>query len=129
MIRNIAFPTIWTTVIIIGSSLSGNTLDQVSLLKIPYLDKLIHFLWYYVLYIAWYLFLLKQNPIRINFYYRIILLICIIGFGLLIELLQQYLFIKRSAELYDFLADCLGAIIAFITFFNVYQSKLFGKYL
>lgn len=129
MIRNLASPIIWTTGIIIGSSLSGNTLDQLSILKIPCLDKLIHFLWYYVLYILWYSFLLKQNPKYINFYYRIILLILIIGFGLLIELLQQYVFIKRSAELNDFIADCIGTIIAFITFFNVYQSKLLGKYL
>ncbi|MGQ9846706.1 MAG: VanZ family protein [Bacteroidales bacterium] len=129
MSKNIIFPLTWTIGIIIGSTISGNTLDHVSLFKIPFIDKIIHFIWYYVLYIAWYSFLLKQSTKYIKFYNRIILLICIIGFGFILELLQQYVSIKRSADLYDFIADCIGAFTALITYFNVYQSKVFGKYL
>lgn len=129
MSKNIVFPLTWTIGIVIGSAISGNTLDQVSILKIPYIDKIIHFIWYYVLYLLWYSFILNQNPKYINLYYRFILIACIICFGLLIELIQPFIFIKRSAEFKDFIADCIGAILAFITFFNVYQSKLFGKYL
>lgn len=129
MIHNIVLPSIWTIGIIIGSLLSGDTLDKVSILKIPFLDKIIHFLWYYILYILWYSFMLKQNPKYVNIYSRIILLVCIVCFGLLLELLQQYVFIKRSAEINDFIADCIGSFIALITYFNVYQSKFLGKHL
>lgn len=129
MNKNIVLPLTWTIGIVIGSTISGNTLDQVSLFKIPYIDKIIHFIWYYVLYLLWYSFILNQNPKYINLYYRFILIACIICFGLLIELIQQFILIKRSAELNDFLANCLGAFTALITYFNLYQSKLFGKYL
>lgn len=37
-------------------------------------------------------------------------------YGGIIELLQQYVFIKRSMDLYDFLANCTGALIAVLLY-------------
>lgn len=126
---NLFFSIIWTIIIIIGSAISGNTLDHVSFFRIPYIDKIIHFVWYYVLFIAWYSYILKINVRFLKVRYRLFLIIAIMSFGLVIELFQQYVFVKRSAELSDFIADSLGVITAFLTFFNVYQSKLFGRFL
>ncbi|HOU98818.1 MAG: VanZ family protein [Ignavibacteria bacterium] len=129
MIWNLVFSIIWTIIIIIGSAISGNTLDHVSILKIPHIDKIIHFIWYYVLYISWYSYFLKKNVRFIKIRYRLFLIITIICFGWVIELFQQYVFIKRSAELNDFIADSMGVIMAFTTYFYAYQSKLFGRFL
>ncbi|GAB4457352.1 MAG: hypothetical protein Fur0028_11900 [Bacteroidales bacterium] len=129
MIWNLVFSILWTIIIIIGSTISGNTLDHVSILKIPYIDKVIHFIWYYVLYISWYSYFLKKNVRFIKIRYRLFLILTIVCFGWVIELFQQYVFIKRSAELNDFIADSMGVIVAFTTYFYVYQSKLIGRFL
>jgi len=123
------FAILWTLFIIIGSAISGNSLNEFQLVKIPYFDKIVHFIWYFILYILWYSYLLNRKYTFIKLKARVLIFIIIIIFGFIIELLQKYFFIKRSAEITDFYADILGALMALFFFFKLYQSKFLGKYL
>ncbi len=120
---------VWTILIIIGSSISGNTLDEIPIINIPYFDKFIHFTWYFFLYIFWYSYIINKDIKNQKIAVRIILIISIIFFGLIIEILQDKVFIKRSTDMFDFIADAAGAFFAFLIFFKLYQSKVFGRYL
>lgn len=120
---------VWTVFIIIGSSISGHTLDEVSFINIPYFDKLVHFIWYFFLYIFWYTYLINKNTQYQKITIRIVLTTLIILFGLLIEILQDKVFINRSSDIFDFIADSTGTIFAFLIFFKLYQSKVFRRYL
>jgi len=120
---------VWTLFIIIGSAISGNSLNQLQFIQLPYFDKVVHFVWYFVLYMLWYSYLLHRNHTFQRVKFRILLFAGVILFGLVLELLQKYYFIKRSAEIADFFADSIGACLALILFFELYQSKYLGKYL
>jgi len=47
-----------------------------------------------------------------------------IVYGLLTEVLQRYVFIGRSGNVYDFIADALGAIIGILAFYLLYRKKI-----
>ncbi|NSW45549.1 MAG: VanZ family protein [Bacteroidales bacterium] len=120
---------VWTLFILIGSAISGNSINQFQFLHIPYIDKVVHFIWYFVLYVLWYSYMLNRKYIYVKLKFRFLLFFTIILFGFVLEVFQKYFFIKRSAEMADFYADSLGTCWALFLFFKLYQSKYLGKYL
>jgi VanZ family protein len=57
-------------------------------------------------------------------YYVIIAVGSTAVYGLLTEVLQYYVFIGRSGNVYDVLADCVGALSGWILFNCVSQKKI-----
>jgi len=107
---------IWALIIIIISGLPGSSIDKISFWDMLYLDKIIHLIMYYILT----LFLingLKEYPFNLK-RLEIVLLSVAAGilYGGLIELLQKYVFVERSAEILDFIANSIGALIAGLTY-------------
>ncbi len=130
MTKKLIWALLWTLFIIIGSSLSGNTLQNVSLIPIPYFDKFIHFVWYMMLYIFWYGYFLEKTPSSaVQLSRRLFLIIAIVSFGLIIEILQENIFINRSFEIIDIAVNFIGTITGFLLFFYLYQHKITGRYL
>jgi len=74
---------------------------------IPYLDKLLHFLAFFVL--MTFLDLSTTRPLEVH----LGLILCIFLFALGIEIIQ-YNLPYRSAELFDLLADLLGMVVYFV---------------
>ena len=74
---------------------------------IPYLDKLIHFLAFFVLMTL--LDLSTTRPLEVHFG----LIACLFLLALGIEIVQ-YNLPYRSAELFDLLADLLGMVVYFV---------------
>lgn len=120
---------IWTLLIIIGSFISGNTLNKIPLINIPYFDKFIHFTWYFFLYIFWYSYMINRDVKNQKLAVRFGLIISIILLGLIIEIVQEKVSVNRSNDIFDFLAEIVGTFCAFLVFFKLYQSQIFGKYL
>lgn len=80
-------------------------------LEIPYLDKLVHFTFYLVFVLLGCLaFNLNENKIKLT-KGLLILIICAVLYGLIIEALQDVLPVDRSAELLDILANTIGALV------------------
>ena len=48
-------------------------------------------------------------------------------YGLLTEVLQHYVFIGRSGNVYDVFADCVGAFAGWMLFMWVNQKKILGN--
>jgi VanZ family protein len=45
-------------------------------------------------------------------------------YGLLTEVLQKYVFIGRSGNVYDFLADTIGAVLGWWIFTMIFRKKI-----
>ena len=71
------------------------------------LDKLIHFLMFFLL-SCWFLMVYGDK-------HKIALLSSLVLYGLLLELMQMEFFIFRSFEWFDWLADSIGVIVGFFT--------------
>lgn len=109
------FPAIlWLIVIAIISGFPGN---QVPKIPIWQFDKLVHSIVYAVLSITLIIAFYKDYTIPPK---KIITLLLIIFFGIfyggVMEILQHYIFINRSGNWYDFIANTFGTILGVILF-------------
>ena len=50
-----------------------------------------------------------------------------IGYGLLTEIMQYYVFVGRNGNYLDFIADLIGAFIGFLAFYLLYRKKFTGS--
>lgn len=98
-------------VFITSLSLFSFSTDIDTGVEIPHLDKMVHFTFYFGVVVLGCLSLLEKGGQDLN---RIIkqLIIFAIAYGLLIEFLQYVMPYQREADILDFLANSLGAIVA-----------------
>ncbi len=108
---------LWTFVILY-LSLANFQSDELPKIRIPHLDKIVHFAMYFI-----YTFLLIWETEKRQKFNKIIIAIYTVCFGITMELLQNFLFEYRSGDIYDVLANSSGTITAAI-FFNKF-NKIF----
>ena len=104
---------VWAIVILILCGLPGNEVSKVKFIDIPYFDKFVHL----SLYLVFTLLLISDNNSKrksneVSVKAIILATIAAIIYGILIEVLQKYLFINRGAEIWDEVANTLGVLIA-----------------
>ena len=104
---------LWLIVILLLSSYPGNKITTPSL----HLDKIVHVLIYAILTILLLKASYKQYTI-INMRLKVNIFVILFGilYGGVMELLQHYVCIKRSGNLYDFTANGIGVIIGVLMF-------------
>jgi VanZ family protein len=94
--------TVWLTV------LSLTPLNNVPLPEIQFGDKVVHFFLYFFLIIVW--LLACQKLWQYKYYFITVIIL----WGIIIEFLQEYFIAFRTGDIYDALANGVGAIIGFI---------------
>lgn len=92
--------------------------------EISFADKIFHFLAYSIFVLLWYLafyyaFRVKKNKALI---YAFILAVI---FGIIIEILQDTITVSRALDVYDALANTLGALFASIVLW--FKNKMYVK--
>lgn len=105
---------IWLLVITVLSGYPGNHVPKIPVWQF---DKLVHTVIYFVLSVTLiYAFQKQYNQVS----KRIIISISIILFGIFyggfMEIMQHYIFINRSGNWYDFIANGVGAILGVFIF-------------
>ena len=118
---NIIFnPYIILIIIIILSLTPSNEFPENDKFSIPNLDKIIHFIMYFVLTFS----LLYKNITKLSKIRKINIYILIFAslFGILMEILQHVMNLGRDANFYDFLANESGIFICFLVFILYYNS-------
>lgn len=118
----------WAILIFIASAISGNTLDTVRLFPVPFFDKFAHFTMYFLLslFMAAGFYKLKN---KYNIFHLFVILVICTAYGGLLEILQESLFHKRAKDIYDFWANCAGALVASLLFRKIYKRKFWRKVL
>jgi len=61
--------------------------------------------------------------LKYRFFYVSGFIILSMAYGLLTEILQAKVFVGRNGNVYDFLADSLGAILGWLTFYLLYRKN------
>ena len=103
---------IWVLIIFIGCSTPGEKLPGAPFLNF---DKLIHFFFYGMLQLLLLRGLLLQYQFKfIQKNYLIVSFIFSSFYGMLIEILQGYVFRNRSLDTHDMIANVIGVILATI---------------
>jgi len=96
--------------------LSLASLKGIPLVKVKNSDKFGHFLAYFTLCMSW-LYALKHHPALQLKKHTIMLLL--IGYGIVIEVLQSVLTTYRQGDFFDFLANTFGVLLAAFVFQKV----------
>ncbi len=111
------FTILWTVIVLILSLLPGNSFPKIGF---NFVDLVVHFIMYALMAFLLYYSLYHSIQLRgFNFIFGI--WIAMVGFGLLIEILQETVAIKRYFSGYDILFNAIGA--AFIFILNKIQNK------
>lgn len=103
----------WILIILILSSISGNDLKKIPRINIPHFDKLVHFGMYFILSTVLVFDFSKIQ--KVNFKLLFYIFLFSVSYGILMEFMQEYVFIKRSASFYDSLANTVGSVVALIS--------------
>ena len=79
-------------------------------------DKTVHFLIHFVLVLLWQLYWFRRNNNRLPWKYGGFVLVGSLLYGIIIEILQAYLTISRTADLFDVIANLSGALLGVFLF-------------
>lgn len=108
-------PLIIAILIFFGSVTSNSNFNKVSIFHIQNMDKLIHFMMYFILSIS-FLSSLHRNT-RLGKYEKILITsVFVISYGMLLEVFQYYFTSDRSAEFLDFIANTSGCFFGILSF-------------
>ncbi|PZD78762.1 VanZ family protein [Mesonia sp. K7] len=87
-------------------------------LEFNYADKLLHLIAYFGLNLLWLItFLINSNNRKNIFKYFLFISAASIFFGIVLEFLQYGLTNYRTLDVYDALANTIGALLAFVVMF------------
>lgn len=112
---------IWLVFITIASLVSFNSIPNIGILNY---DKIIHFLFYFIVVLLWGLAKSKsQFKAKPDF----LVVIIAIFYGIVIEILQQKVTATRKADLYDVVANTFGAFTAYGVLLGI-KYKFFNKF-
>lgn len=113
----------WSAIVIFLLSIPGSDLpEESSFLTIPYFDKWVHlgiFALFVILW-CWAISLKKKQVNRVRSFLWITMAAILLGY--LMELVQKYLVANRDYDLWDVVADGVGAIIGLL-----FSLKVFAK--
>jgi VanZ family protein len=111
----------WTVAIAFLCLVKFNDLPSLGF-TVSSLDKYVHITLHFVFTMLWgFYFRQKWNQIEIK---RIIYVVLIsIGYGILIEILQELVTTTRHADILDVLANFTGAMMALLTFVLIKKLK------
>ena len=114
----------WTFLIAYLCLVSSNNLPRV---RVPFIDKIVHFLFHFVFTILWSLFFWKQN-LNCNYKKVILSILCFsFVFGISIEIAQEFFTVNRRADITDVIANACGALLA--GYGLIFFSQKIKKYL
>lgn len=113
----------WLIVVFTMSLMPPNNIAEAP--KIPHLDKVAHFIFYFVLTILIFLTLRKENncikKIKNIYIFSFVFAFLI---GIFIELLQKTLTNYRSGDFYDALFNTFGIVVALLFVENINKKLL-----
>lgn len=113
----LALATLWTSLIIVTSLINMN--GVASSIVLPYKDKVVHFLFYFVFVTLWCLYFRSTRGFAKQ---SLSVLLTAIILGILIEFCQFKFTTSRQADVLDVLANTMGAILGYF-----FQKKTFKK--
>ncbi|MBU3927568.1 MAG: VanZ family protein [Bacteroidetes bacterium] len=129
MIRRFWPAMTWAILILILTGVPGSYFPEVrSFWQWLSPDKIVHLV---IFGVQVFLIILGFKPQYLNskqrFKFVVGATIVTILYGLVTELLQHYVFIGRDGNIFDFLADALGAFLGLLTYYLLKMKKILNQ--
>lgn len=114
----------WSAIIIILLSIPGSDLpNEASFLNIPHFDKWVHFGIFMLFVVLWCWAVSLKKPQTKILKKFLLITTAGIALGYLLELVQKYFVPNRDYDLWDVLADSIGAISGLLISLKVFIKK------
>ena len=128
-LRKMKWALLWAMLIFILCAIPGHDIPHISFLELLEFDKFVHASLFFVLMLLMTRgFSLLENSSSLNSNSKFIaVLICII-YGGSLEIMQGLFFVERSADVYDFIANSFGAVMAWL-FYDWMNAKILSKFI
>ena len=119
----------WAVLIFILCSIPGRDLPHVSFLELLQFDKFVHAGIFFVLMLLLTRgLLLQQGTSALKQNAKLFALIICVLYGGSLEIMQGAFFSERTADIYDFIANSFGAMMAFL-FYAPIERKILSKFI
>jgi VanZ family protein len=116
MIKKYKFSILVALTIMYLSLTSSHTFDKVSLITIPYFDKIVHFGMYFGLMSV----IILENRKTINKTIHLFLIGLIpLLYGIFLEIMQSTLTLTRTGSFYDALFNCAGILVSILLWLSI----------
>ena len=119
-----AYAFIGWMVFVTFSSLYSFEDAELSSVNIPYGDKVVHFIFYFVAAVLGSLFFIETKEVKSVLIKNLkILALLLIFFGIIIEVIQEAMTVNRSGDVFDALANSIGVILGIIAIFTEFLGQ------
>lgn len=118
------FPIFWTLAVIAIHGIPGSELPK------PYwdlfeFDKIVHFTLFSILCFSWLNGIFKQSATyKLKVHGTKLILVLSLILGLVLEMMQKVIFVERSFQWTDLIADCIGSLAGTGIFYAIYGQVL-----
>lgn len=112
---------IWAVLIMIVSAIPGNDLPSINLFRIPNFDKIVHAVLYFPLAFVLGAEFDLSGKNWLKYTGPVLTMLIITIYGGLIEVLQEKLFINRSADVDDVLSDIIGGLAGLAVYYLFFR--------
>ncbi len=124
-LRRLIPALIWALFIVILCGIPGRDIPHISFLELLEFDKWVHAAVFFVLVVL--LISAMRNEAAPQIFQRYPLIISAffsIAYGGILEILQEVLFVERSADVLDFIANSVGSLMALVfVYWNTSRKK------
>lgn len=114
--RYLWLPLVWALIILALCGMPGKDIPHISFLEILSFDKWVHAGIFFVLVLLMIRGFSRQFPAWPQKAIIFFTLLFAIGYGGALELMQAAVFVERSADLYDFIANASGAVLGVLLY-------------
>jgi VanZ family protein len=115
---------LWALFILILCGIPGRDIPHISFLELLSFDKFVHASIFFVFVLLTIQgFVLQTIFLKLQSFAKLAALAICILYGGLMEIMQGTLFIERSADIYDFIANSFGCLMGLL-FFEKIKAKL-----
>jgi len=111
----------WTVFIAVTCLISSGSFSSFKRFKIPYKDKAVHFVFYFVLVMLWAAYL--NRPYRDKRKLWLFVFFAAVLYGIFIEVCQWLFTKSRSADIADIFANTAGAATAVLALWLLKKNK------
>ncbi|KDN56833.1 VanZ family protein [Flavobacterium seoulense] len=102
-------------------------ISELPAITIPYLDKAVHAFFYFVFCILWFYALRFSYRTKKRSKILWIVFLLSLGFGITVELFQNYFTIYRSGDVLDVLANTSGSLLAILMITTLDKKDFLSK--
>jgi VanZ family protein len=120
MVRKNLFSIIVALLLLYLSLANSGKFEKMSLIAVPYFDKIVHFGMYFVMMTV---IIIEHRKNISNLLNLFLLALIPLSYGILMEILQLTLTSTRSGDFYDALADA-GGVLASVLLWLVFKPSV-----